>query len=99
MINAGQQGGGSWEGMNPDVVEAQARVLSGLSGEITTLMQKIEGEVSVLAGAWHGADSRAFAADWAGTHKPVFTAAATLLADMGDTSQRSAAQQRVTSSQ
>ena len=99
MSSAGQQGGGAWEGMNPDVVESQGRILHGLAGEITTLMQKIEGEVSVLAGAWHGADSRAFAADWAGTHKPVFTAAATLLADMGDTSQRSAAQQRITSSQ
>jgi len=97
MINAGQQGGGSWEGMNPDVVEAQARVLSGLSGEITTLMQKIEGEVTALAGAWHGDDSRKFATEWAGTHKPVFTTAATLLADMGDISVRSAAQQRMTS--
>jgi len=84
--------------MNPDVVEAQARILSGLSGEITALMHKIEGEVHSLATAWHGDDSRKFATDWAGTHKPVFTTAATLLADMGDTSQRSAAQQRSTSS-
>jgi WXG100 family type VII secretion target len=98
MINVGQQGGGSWEGMNPDVVEAQARILSGLSGEITTLMQKIEGEVTALADAWHGDDSRRFAAEWAGTHKPVFTTAAALLADMGDTSARSAAAQRTTSS-
>jgi WXG100 family type VII secretion target len=98
MINAGQQGGGSWEGMNPDVVESQGRILTGLSGEITTLMQKIEGEVAALADAWHGDDSRRFAAEWAGTHKPVFTTAATLLADMGDTSARSAAAQRTTSS-
>ncbi|MDQ1536978.1 MAG: hypothetical protein QOE58_1371 [Actinomycetota bacterium] len=97
MSNTGH-GGGSWEGMNPDVVEAQARILSGLSGEITALMHKIEGEVNSLATAWHGDDSRKFAQDWAGTHKPVFTTAATLLADMGDTSQRSAAQQRATSS-
>jgi len=98
MSGAGQHGGGSWEGMNPEIVEAQARILHGLSGEITTLMQKIEGEVTALADAWHGDDSRKFAAEWAGTHKPVFTTAATLLADMGDTSQRSAAQQRTTSS-
>lgn len=98
MSNAGQHGGGSWEGMNPDVVEAQARILNGLSGEITTLMQKIEGEVTALADAWHGDDSRKFAAEWAGTHKPVFTTAATLLADMGSISSRSAAQQRATSS-
>lgn len=98
MINAGQQGGGAWEGMNPDVVESQARILHGLSGEITALMQKIEGEVTALAEAWHGDDSRKFAAQWAGTHKPVFTTAATLLADMGETSARSAAQQRTTSS-
>jgi len=84
--------------MNPDVVESQARILTGLSGEITTLMHKIEGEVSSLATAWHGDDSRKFASDWAGTHRPVFTTAATLLADMGDASQRSAAQQRTTSS-
>jgi WXG100 family type VII secretion target len=84
--------------MNPDVVESQARILTGLSGEITSLMHKIEGEVTALAGVWHGDDSRKFAADWAGTHKPVFTTAALLLADMGETSQRSAAQQRLTSS-
>jgi WXG100 family type VII secretion target len=99
MSSEGQQGAGSWEGMNPDVVESQARILHGLSGEITTLMHKIEGEVSALAGAWHGDDSRKFAADWAGMHKPVFSTAATLLADMGNISQRSAAQQRITSSQ
>jgi len=99
MSSEGQQGAGSWQGMNPDVVESQARILHGLSGEIITLMHKIEGEVAALAGAWHGDDSRKFAAEWAGTHKPVFTTAATLLADMGDTSQRNAAQQRTTSSQ
>jgi WXG100 family type VII secretion target len=98
MSIEGHKGAGRWEGMNPDVVESQARILTGLSGEITALMHKIEGEVSALAGAWHGDDSRKFAADWAGTHKPVFATAATLLADMGDTSQRSAAQQRITSS-
>jgi len=97
MSRAEQQGGGSWEGMNPDVVESQARILNELSGEITTLMHKIEGEVTALADAWHGDDSRRFAAEWAGTHKPVFTTAATLLADMGDISQRSAAAQRTTS--
>ena len=59
-------------GMNPDVVEAQARILYALSEEITALMNKIEGEVTQLADAWHGDDSRKFAADWAGTHKPVF---------------------------
>ena len=99
MINAGQQGGGAWEGMNPDVVESQVRILHGLSGEILTLMHKIEGEVTALADAWHGDDSRKFATEWAGTHKPVFTTAATLLANMGDIGQRSAAQQRTTSSQ
>ncbi|MBE3075506.1 MAG: WXG100 family type VII secretion target [Actinobacteria bacterium] len=98
MIDAGQQGGGSWEGMNPDVVESQARILNGLSGEMITLMNKIEGEVTALADAWHGDDSRKFAAEWAGTHKPVFTTAATLLADMSDISARSAVQQRTTSS-
>jgi WXG100 family type VII secretion target len=98
MSIEGQHGGGSWEGMNPDIVESQARILTGLSGEVTSLMHKIDGEVTALAGAWHGDDSRKFAADWAGTHKPVFSTAASLLADMGDTSQRSAAQQRLTSS-
>jgi WXG100 family type VII secretion target len=98
MSTEGQQGGGSWQGMNPDVVESQARILNGLSGEITTLMHKIEGEVTALADAWHGDDSRKFGAEWAGTHKPVFTTAAALLADMGDISQRSAVQQRTTSS-
>lgn len=91
-------GGGSWEGMNPDVVEAQARILQGLSEEVTSLMNKIEGETSQLADAWHGDDSNKFAAEWAGTHKPVFATAATLLQSMSDTSQRSAAQQRATSS-
>ena len=76
----------------------EARILNGLSGEITSLMHKIEGEVTALADAWHGDDSRKFAAEWAGTHKPVFTTAATLLADMADISQRSAVQQRTTSS-
>ena len=94
----GNVGGSSWEGMNPDVVEAQARILHGLSEEITVLMNKIEVEVTQLADAWHGADSRLFAADWAGTHKPVFTTAATLLANMGDTSLRNAGQQQATSS-
>jgi len=99
MNNAGQHGGGgSWAGMNPDVVESQGRILSGLSGEIIALMNKIEGEVTGLADAWHGDDSRRFAAEWAGTHRPVFTTAATLLADMSDTSLRSAGQQRITSS-
>jgi len=84
--------------MNPDVVESQARILNGLSGEMITLMNKIEGEVTALADAWHGDDSRKFAAEWAGTHKPVFTTAATLLSDMSDISQRSAVQQRTTSS-
>lgn len=100
MIDSGQRGnGGSWEGMNPDVVESQARILIGLSEEITVLMNKIEGEVTGLADAWHGEDSRKFAAEWAGTHKPVFAMASTLLAEMSDTSQRSAGQQRTTSSQ
>jgi WXG100 family type VII secretion target len=85
--------------MNPDMVESQARILQGLSGEMAALMHKIEGEVAALATAWHGDDSRKFAADWAGTHKPVFTTAATLLADMGEVSARSAVQQRTTSSQ
>ena len=98
MSTEGQQSGGSWQGMNPDVVESQARILNGLSGEITTLMNKIEGEVAALADAWHGDDSRRFATEWAGTHKPVFSTAATLLAEMSDTSQRSASQQRSTSS-
>lgn len=95
MSNAG---GSSWEGMNPDVVEAQARILHALSEEIAALMNKIEGEVTQLADAWHGDDSKRFAADWAGTHKPVFTTAATLLANMSDTSLRNAAQQQTTSS-
>ena len=90
--------GSSWEGMNPDVVETQARVLGGLSEEVITLMHKIEGEVTQLADAWHGDDSRKFAAEWSGTHKPVLTTAATLLASMSDTSARNAAQQRATSS-
>jgi hypothetical protein len=47
--------------------------------------------------AWHGADANLSAADWAGTHKPVFTTAATLLATMGDTSLRNATQQQATS--
>ena len=94
MANAG---GSSWEGMNPDVVEAQARILLGLSEEITTLMNKIEVEVTQLADAWHGADAKLFIADWAGTHKPVFATAATLVANMGDTSLRNAAQQQATS--
>jgi WXG100 family type VII secretion target len=98
MSIEGQHGSGSWEGMNPDMVESQARLLTGLSGEITSLMHKIEGEVAALADAWHGDDARKFAVDWAGTHKPVFATAATLLAEMGDTSQRSAVQQRMTSS-
>ena len=91
-------GGSSWEGMNPDVVEAQARILGGLSEEITSLMNKIEGETSQLAEAWHGDDSRKFAAEWAGTHKPVFAMAATLLRNMSDTSHGNAGQQRATSS-
>ncbi len=91
-------GGSSWEGMNPDVVEAQARILQGLSHEITALMNKIEGETTQLADSWHGDDSNKFAADWAGTHRPVFTMAATLLQGMSDISQRSAGQQRATSS-
>ncbi len=96
MSNNG--GGSSWEGMNPDVVETQARILQGLAQEITVLMNKIEGETSQLADAWRGDDSNKFAADWAGTHKPVFTLAATLLQGMSDISQRSAGQQRATSS-
>jgi len=84
--------------MNPDVVDTQARILGGLAAELTAVMNKIEGEVASLADAWHGDDSRKFAAEWAGTHKPVFTTAASLLADMSDTSVRSAAQQRTTSS-
>jgi WXG100 family type VII secretion target len=95
MSNAG---GSSWEGMNPDVVEAQARILGGLSEEVIALMNKVEGEVTQLADAWHGDDSRKFAADWAGTHKPVLTSAASLLANMSETSQRNAGQQRATSS-
>ena len=91
-------GGSSWEGMNPDVVEAQARILRGLSEEVVALMNKIEVETSQLAEAWHGDDSNKFAAEWAGTHKPVFTMAATLLASMSDICQRSAVQQRATSS-
>lgn len=95
MSNAG---GSSWEGMNPDVVEQQARILHGLAEEITSLMNKIEGEVTQLAEAWHGDDSRKFATEWAGTHKPVFTQAATLLSNMSETSQRNAGQQRATAS-
>lgn len=91
-------GSSSWEGMNPAVVEAQAHILHGLSEEITALMNKIEVEVTQLADAWHGADARLFAAEWAGTHKPVFTTAATLLANMGETSLRNARQQHATSS-
>ena len=91
-------GGSSWEGMNADVVEAQARLLGGLSEEIRTLVTKIEGEVTQLADAWHGDDSRKFASEWAGTHKPLLTSTATLLQDMSDTSARNASQQRVTSS-
>ena len=90
-------GGSSWEGMNPEVVQVQARILHGLSEEITALMSKIEAEVAQLADAWHGADANMFAADWAGTHKPVFSTAATLLATMGDTSLRNATQQQATS--
>jgi uncharacterized protein YukE len=91
-------GGSSWEGMNTEVVEAQARILHGLSEEITALMNKIEVQVTQLADAWHGADAKLFAADWAGTHKPVFMTASTLLASMGDTSLRNAAAQQATSS-
>ncbi|HEY5249863.1 MAG TPA: hypothetical protein VIJ15_15590 [Dermatophilaceae bacterium] len=99
MSREGQQGAGTWAGMNPDVVETQARILHGLSGEIIALLHKIEGEVAALSGVWHGDDSRKFAADWSGTHKPVFTMSAALLADMGDSSLRNAAQQRTASSQ
>lgn len=96
MSNSG--GSGSWEGMNPDVVEAQARVLQGLSEEITMLMNKIEGETAQLADAWHGDDSTRFVAEWARTHKPVFATAATLLQSMSDISRGNAGQQRATSS-
>ena len=96
MSNNG--GGSSWEGMNPDVVEAQARILRGLSEEVTSLMNTIEGEISQLADAWHGDDSNKFAAEWAGTHKPVFTMAAALLQTMSDVSHGNAGQQRATSS-
>jgi WXG100 family type VII secretion target len=95
MSNTGDT---SWSGMNPDVVEAQARILAGLSQEIITLKNKIEVQVTQLAQAWHGDDSRKFATDWAGTHKPVFATAATILQHMSDTSQRNAVQQRATSS-
>jgi len=96
MSNNG--GGSSWEGMNADVVEVQARILHGLSEEITALMHRIEGETGQLADAWHGDDSRAFAAEWAGTHKPVFATAAALLQSMSEISARNAGQQRATSS-
>ncbi|MHB1472511.1 MAG: WXG100 family type VII secretion target [Dermatophilaceae bacterium] len=96
MSNNG--GSSSWEGMNPDVVEAQARILRGLSEEVAALMNKIEGETAQLADAWHGDDSNKFAAEWAGTHKPVFAMAATLLQSMSDTSHANAGQQRATSS-
>ena len=96
MSNNG--GGSSWEGMNADVVEVQGRILHGLSEEITSLMNKIEGETNQLAEAWHGDDAKKFAAEWAATHKPVFATAATLLQSMSDISSRNAAQQRATSS-
>jgi len=83
--------------MNPEVVQVQARILHGLSEEITALMSKVEAEVLQLGDAWHGADANLFAADWAGTHKPVFATAATLLATMADTSLRNAAQQQAAS--
>lgn len=91
-------GGGAWEGMNPEIVEAQARILHQLSEEITTLMHKIDGEVTQLATAWHGDDSKKFATEWNGTHKPVFMTSAHLLQNMSQTSQHNAAQQRTTSS-
>lgn len=91
-------GGGAWEGMNPEVVEQQARVLHGLSEEITTLMHKIDSQVTQLATSWHGDDSKKFATEWNGTHKPVFTTSAHLLQNMSTTSQHNAQQQRNTSS-
>ena len=94
MSNAGSS---SWEGMNPEVVQVQARILHGLAEEITALMNKVEAEVAQLSDVWHGADANLFAADWAGTHKPVFATAATLLATMADTSLRNAAQQQAAS--
>lgn len=89
--------GGSWEGMNLEVVEQQARQLQQLSEQITQLISKIDGEISRLAENWRGDDSKKFESEWQGQHKQALTQSAQILETMGQAAQQQAQQQQQTS--
>lgn len=93
----GGGGGGGWEGMNPDVVEPQARQLQDLGHQTKSLITKIDGEIARLGENWHGDDAKKFVADWQGQHKTSLSQSAEMLDQMGQTALHNASQQRSTS--
>jgi uncharacterized protein YukE len=75
-------GGGTWEGMDVEAVEAAARQLQELSQRTTSLVAKVDGEVSELGASWNGVDSERYVQQWQGQYKAVLTKSAKLLEQM-----------------
>jgi WXG100 family type VII secretion target len=100
MANAtteGGGGGGSFKGMNPEVVKTQANHLENLAGEIQKLIHKLETETQRLQEAWRGPDSKRFQSQWEGEHKASLKHAKKLIEEMAQTAKAEAKQQVATS--
>lgn len=87
----------AFSGMNVDVVKAQAKVLQTQSDQIKKITSQIDSLVHQLQSAWHGDDSKKFAAQWNSDMKSRLTKASTLLHDRSTTATQQANQQESTS--
>ena len=90
-------GGGSFKGMNPEVVNTQANHLENLAGDIQKLIHKLETETQRLQDAWRGPDSKRFQSQWEGEHKAALKHAKQLIEEMAQTAKAEAKQQIATS--
>lgn len=92
MLGGG--GGGAWQGMDVEAVEAAARQLQELAQRTTSLVAKVDGEVSDLGASWNGVDSERYVQQWQGQYKAVLTRSAKLLEQMSQDALHQVATQR-----
>lgn len=88
----------TYQGMDPDRVEAIAHRLKGHAGEITQTIHAVEALVGEALQAWDGSDAHQFRDWWAGQHRPALTHVAEAVGGLGQSALDNAREQRRISS-
>ncbi|MBK6885461.1 MAG: WXG100 family type VII secretion target [Tetrasphaera sp.] len=80
-------------GMDVDEVRNVASNLHSQSGELNTLISKIESLVNKAVGVWDGPDSRRFHEDWASKHRPALQRLSQEIEQLSSVARTNAAEQ------